>query len=134
MAKFEDFGLDKRMIRAIGEIGYATPTPIQEKCISLISKGSDCVAQSSTGSGKTAAFGLPILQKINRGGRLQFVVLTPTRELCLQVKDALVEFAIRGAWCWSRHVFSVACIQSGCRKIPQRHGSACGHSQVQGLG
>ena len=93
MAKFEDFGLDKRTIRAIGEIGYAEPTPIQEKCIAVISNGSDCVAQSSTGSGKTAAFGLPILQKLNKGGGLQFVVLTPTRELCLQVKDALVLFS-----------------------------------------
>jgi ATP-dependent RNA helicase DeaD len=93
MTKFEDFGLDKRLIRAIGEIGYAEPTPIQEKCIAVISKGSDCVAQSSTGSGKTAAFGLPILEKINKGTGLQFVVLTPTRELCLQVKDALVQFS-----------------------------------------
>ncbi len=93
MAGFEDLGVDKRLVKAITEMGYKEPTPIQEKCISCIIKGDDCVAQSSTGSGKTAAFGLPILQKIDRGKGLQFAVLTPTRELCVQVKDALSQFS-----------------------------------------
>ncbi len=93
MAGFEELGIDPSIIKAIREMGYSSPTPIQEKCISIISRGTDCVAQSSTGSGKTAAFGLPILQKLKRGAGLQLVVLTPTRELCLQVKDALVQFS-----------------------------------------
>lgn len=93
MAGFEDFGLDERIVKAVREMGYTKPTPIQEKCINVVLSGADCVAQSSTGSGKTAAFGLPILQKIKKGEGLQFVVLTPTRELCIQVKDSLVQFS-----------------------------------------
>ena len=93
MDKFEDFGMDKRLIRAIEEMGFTTPTPIQEKCIPIVKQGKDVVGQSSTGSGKTAAFGLPILENVEKGKGLQFVILTPTRELCLQVKDALSEFS-----------------------------------------
>ena len=74
-------------------MGFTTPTPIQEKCIPEIKAGRDLVGQSLTGSGKTAAFGLPILEKIVPGNGLQALVLTPTRELCHQVRDHLEQMS-----------------------------------------
>jgi len=74
-------------------MGYTTPTIIQTKCIPLILDGKDIVGQSKTGSGKTAAFGLPLLNKMIEGGPVQAIILTPTRELCVQVADALRDFS-----------------------------------------
>jgi ATP-dependent RNA helicase DeaD len=77
----------------IKELGYEEPTEIQEKCIPLVKEGRDVVAQSQTGSGKTAVFGFPVLEKITPGKPVQMLVLTPTRELCLQDKDALESYS-----------------------------------------
>jgi ATP-dependent RNA helicase DeaD len=93
MMNFKDSGLDSKLIRATDELGFVEMTPIQEKTVEHIKAGRDCVAQSSTGSGKTAAFGLPILEKIDPHGGIQLVALTPTRELCVQVSDALISFS-----------------------------------------
>ena len=90
--KFEEMNLNPALLKAVKGMGFEDATPIQEKCIPLIREGKDVVGQSSTGSGKTAAFGLPILEKIKPGKWLQALVLTPTRELCVQVTDALNEF------------------------------------------
>ncbi|MBI5398879.1 DEAD/DEAH box helicase [Candidatus Woesearchaeota archaeon] len=90
--KFEDLQLKPELLKAVQELGFSEPTDIQKKCIPLIKQGSDIVAQSKTGSGKTAAFGLPILENIGAGNGLQVLVLTPTRELCVQVSEALHDF------------------------------------------
>ncbi len=89
---FEGFNLNENILKAVAGLGFKEPTPIQEKCIPLINEGKDVVGQSLTGSGKTAAFGLPILNRIQKGKGLQALVLTPTRELCVQVRDAISEF------------------------------------------
>lgn len=89
---FEQLGLNPLLLKAVKGMGFEKPTEIQEKCIPEIKLGKDIVGQSSTGSGKTAAFGLPILERIQPGKGLQALVLTPTRELCVQVTDALNEF------------------------------------------
>ncbi len=81
------------LLKAVSEIGYTELTPIQEKSIPEIREGKDLVGQSSTGSGKTFAFGLPIIEKIEHGKGVQSLILTPTRELCVQVTDALNDFA-----------------------------------------
>ncbi|MFH0977784.1 MAG: DEAD/DEAH box helicase [Candidatus Woesearchaeota archaeon] len=86
--------MDNNLLKAIKSLGFTELTPIQEKCIPSIRKGIDVVGQSSTGSGKTAAFGLPILEKVVAGKGLQFLVLTPTRELCVQVAAALRDFSV----------------------------------------
>lgn len=90
--KFEDFNLKQEILKAIKHLGYDEATAIQQRCIPEIKHGKDVVGQSSTGSGKTAAFGLPILEKIEHGKGLQALILTPTRELCVQVTDALNSF------------------------------------------
>ncbi|HIJ98161.1 TPA: DEAD/DEAH box helicase [archaeon] len=90
---FEDLNLSHNVLRAVKELGFSELTPIQQKCIPFIQQGKDVVGQSSTGSGKTAAFGLPILEKVQTGVRTQVLVLTPTRELCVQVAAMLRSFA-----------------------------------------
>ncbi|MBI4177434.1 MAG: DEAD/DEAH box helicase [Candidatus Aenigmarchaeota archaeon] len=89
---FEDLGLKPELLKAVQELEFTELTEIQEKSIPEIQAGKDVVGQSSTGSGKTAAFGLPILEKIENGKGVQALVLTPTRELCVQVTDALRSF------------------------------------------
>ncbi len=112
--KFEQFNLNPELLKAVKGIGFEDATPIQEKCIPEIMAGKDVVGQSSTGSGKTAAFGLPILQKIHPGKGLQALVLTPTRELCVQVTEAMNEFG--------RHVRSrAASVYGGVGIEPQIH-------------
>jgi len=90
--EFEKLNLHPDLMKSVNRLGYKEPTPIQEKCIPLIKDGKDVVGQSLTGSGKTAAFGLPMLEKVVKGKGLQALVLTPTRELCVQVCDAIAGF------------------------------------------
>ncbi|CAM9475589.1 unnamed protein product [Scytosiphon promiscuus] len=95
----QDFGLDRRLIKAVAKMGFVYPTLVQNKCIPLALKGKDLLVRARTGSGKTAAFALPLLQKIlrrkeaepdlSRGVRA--VVLVPTRELCEQARVHLSE-------------------------------------------
>jgi superfamily II DNA/RNA helicase len=88
---FENMKLDPKILKGIKLMGFKEPTPIQEKCFKPVREGKDLVGQSLTGSGKTGAFGLPTLDRIVPGGGIQMLVLTPTRELCVQVRDALEE-------------------------------------------
>jgi ATP-dependent RNA helicase DbpA len=83
---FSTLGLSPTLCQVVAELGFATPTPVQARAIPLLLAGRDLVGQSTTGSGKTAAFGLAILQKLKRGERHpQALILCPTRELCAQV-------------------------------------------------
>ncbi len=92
--RYEDAGIDGRILRAVRELGFEHMTPIQEQAIPLFMTGRDIIGQAQTGTGKTAAFGIPILQKINPENRsLQAVILCPTRELAMQAADELRKFA-----------------------------------------
>src|ERR671939_1728376 len=94
MAKtFEELSLSAQLTKALAENGFKTPFPIQETAIPLILQGKDVVGQAHTGTGKTAAFGLPILQRIKPGGPVQVLILAPTRELAVQVTDEINWFA-----------------------------------------
>jgi ATP-dependent RNA helicase RhlE len=90
---FENLGLAPDLLRALSEQGYVTPTPVQQQAIPLALAGRDLLAGAQTGTGKTAAFGLPLLQKlsatVNRTHKPRALVLTPTRELAVQVHDSL---------------------------------------------
>jgi ATP-dependent RNA helicase DeaD len=90
---FEELGLSAQLTKALTENGFKTPFPIQETAIPLILQGKDVVGQAHTGTGKTAAFGLPILQQIKPGGPVQVLILAPTRELAVQVTDEISRFA-----------------------------------------
>lgn len=91
--KFEEMNLKENLMKAIQRAGFTEATSIQEKCIIPALQGRDIVGQSATGSGKTAAYGLPILEKIEPGKGLQAMILAPTRELAQQVKDRMDSFA-----------------------------------------
>jgi ATP-independent RNA helicase DbpA len=95
---FAALGLSASLCQVVAELGFATPTPVQARAIPLLLAGRDLVGQSSTGSGKTAAFGLAILQKLKRGEhRPQALILCPTRELCAQVARELRKLGRREA-------------------------------------
>ncbi|MBI4210175.1 MAG: DEAD/DEAH box helicase [Candidatus Diapherotrites archaeon] len=85
--------LKPELLKAVNDLGFTELTEIQEKCIPEIQRGADVIGQSSTGSGKTAAFGLPMLEKVSPGGGIQALILTPTRELCVQVAGSLRDFS-----------------------------------------
>src|SRR4051812_6356428 len=90
MATFAELGLSEPLLEALQHLGYENPTPIQEEAIPGLLEGRDIIGQAQTGTGKTAAFGLPLLQYIDvRDDEVQALVLTPTRELCIQVTQAL---------------------------------------------
>ena len=95
MKTFEELGVAPVIIKAISEMGYESPMPVQEEVIPyLLGNNNEVIALAQTGTGKTAAFGLPILQKINRKQvQPQAVILCPTRELCLQIADDLKDYS-----------------------------------------
>jgi ATP-dependent RNA helicase RhlE len=93
---FSSFGLDPLLLRGVRELGFTRPTPIQEQAIPPAMAGRDVLACAATGSGKTAAFGLPILHRLMHKPRrtTRALVLTPTRELCAQIDAHLSELAV----------------------------------------
>ena len=91
--EFTQLGLIPQLEQAVSDLGYITPTPIQSKIIPLMLDGHDVIGQAQTGTGKTAAFVLPILQTMERGQcGIQALVLAPTRELAMQVAKAATEY------------------------------------------
>ncbi|KMM38641.1 DEAD/DEAH box helicase [Guptibacillus hwajinpoensis] len=85
MKNFEDFALSNEVRKAVLELGFKEPTPIQEKALEPILEGRDIIGQAQTGTGKTAAFGIPIIEKVKKVGGPEAIILTPTRELAMQV-------------------------------------------------
>lgn len=87
---FSDLGLDDQLLEAVKRTGFEEPTPIQSKTIPLVLSGIDVIGQAQTGTGKTAAFGLPLLQKIDYSRReIQALVISPTRELAIQTQEEI---------------------------------------------
>ena len=89
---FTSLNLREEVMQAINELGYAEPTPIQTAMIPIMLGGADVIGQAQTGTGKTAAFALPILQNFKSDRYVQALVLAPTRELALQVADSMIEY------------------------------------------
>lgn len=93
MIKFTDFRLDADIIKSIHDMGFEEPSPIQGNCIPTIMEGKDVIGQAQTGTGKTAAFGIPIIQRVTTSPKVQSLILTPTRELAIQVSGELKKIA-----------------------------------------
>ncbi|KJS19723.1 MAG: DEAD/DEAH box helicase [Clostridiaceae bacterium BRH_c20a] len=87
MLTFKELNLDSRILRAVEEMGFEQATPIQEQAIPVALQGKDMIGQAQTGTGKTAAFAIPFLERIRDGQDIQVLVLTPTRELCIQIAE-----------------------------------------------
>ncbi|HEY2343177.1 MAG TPA: DEAD/DEAH box helicase [Chthoniobacteraceae bacterium] len=90
---FQEFGLDDAVVHGVQSMGYVDPTPIQLRAIPLVLVGKDVMGSAQTGTGKTAAFALPILTKLKNHGRLRCLILEPTRELAAQVETAFRDFS-----------------------------------------
>src|ERR1043165_6029443 len=87
---FGTWGLSAEVLKAISNMGFKDPTPVQEACIPhLLNNSGDLLALARTGTGKTAAFGIPLVEKLTATPELQALVLCPTRELASQVSQAL---------------------------------------------
>jgi ATP-dependent RNA helicase DeaD len=91
---FKSFGLSEALIKVLDEVGYETPSAIQEQCIPYLLNGHDVIGQAQTGTGKTAAFSLPLIDRIDIStNQVQLLVLAPTRELAIQVSEAIQTYA-----------------------------------------
>lgn len=95
MTSFEELGVSEPLLRGISEMGFENPMPVQEKVIPVLLNGDhDLVALAQTGTGKTAAFGLPVIQRVDIDRNVpQALILAPTRELCLQIAGDLADFS-----------------------------------------
>ena len=91
MTPFRELGLSEEILRTLDELGYVDPTPIQEQAIPELLAGRDVIGQAQTGTGKTAAFGLPLLAAIDPTPGVQALVLCPTRELAIQVANEITD-------------------------------------------
>ena len=115
MASFEELGLGAQALAAVKTLGYEAPTPVQEQAIPLVLDGCDIIAAAQTGTGKTAAFSLPILDKLGharKGAGPLALVVTPTRELAMQIEDVCLAIA--------KHTgHKVACLVGGVAYGPQ---------------
>lgn len=111
--QFTDFGFSNEIMRGIEDMGWTTPTDVQKKSFNPVLDGKDVVVQSKTGSGKTGAFGLPLLEALmHHGEGLRAIVMCPTRELAKQVHDDLVGMA--------KHTkLNFACVYGGVGMEPQ---------------
>ena len=112
--KFNDLGIHAPILKALREVGYTSPTPIQQKAIPPVLVGRDLLGCAQTGTGKTAAFALPILQRLSRakGNGVRALILTPTRELALQIYENVCQYA-RYTPCMAAVIFG------GVSQIPQ---------------
>ncbi len=91
---FAELGLSESLLKTLSEIGYETPSPIQAQCIPILLDGHDILGMAQTGTGKTAAFALPLMEQIDiKVAKPQALILTPTRELAIQVAEALQSYA-----------------------------------------
>lgn len=112
--RFNDLGLDPRLLKAVESMGYSTPTPIQNEAIPLVLAGRDVVGIAQTGTGKTAAFVLPLMQRAEaRPGGIKALVVTPTRELAVQIEGVARDVAKH-----TRH--RIAVVYGGVGYEPQK--------------
>ena len=93
IVEFKELYISEETLRAIADMGFKSPSPIQEETIPPLLEGKDVIGQAQTGTGKTAAFAIPIIEKIEANGLTQALVLCPTRELCIQVAKEIGNLA-----------------------------------------
>ena len=90
MSRFDQFDLSDKILKGIYDLGFEEPSPIQVECIPAVLAGLDVIGQAQTGTGKTAAFGIPVLEKVDpQNLSVQSIILAPTRELAIQVSEEL---------------------------------------------
>ena len=112
---FEDMNIEKSVLGSLSDLGFENPTEIQSETIPIIKQGYDVIGQSKTGTGKTAAFGIPLVEKAKRGEKVQGLILAPTRELAKQIAGEIEKFSkFKG--------LRVQTIYGGVSMVPQING------------
>ncbi len=121
MITFEETGLKEEILLAISELGFVTPTPIQKKSLThLLNEGGDLIATAQTGTGKTAAFGLPILHHTDTySQKVQVLILAPTRELCVQIERDITTYSKYIKGLKTVAVYGGASIRDQMKKLAQ---------------
>ena len=89
MTNFEKLGLEKKILDVLHDAGFTKPYPIQERAIPVLLEGNDVIGQAHTGTGKTAAFALPMIQLVVKNQGIQGIIMAPTRELALQITSEI---------------------------------------------
>ena len=120
--QFSDLGISSEILRAVEEMGYTTPSPIQSQAIPFVLEGRDVIGQAQTGTGKTAAFAIPIIDLVDpEFNRPQAIILCPTRELAVQVEGEIQKLAK-----YHRGINSVAIIlrYASRRRLSGRSGAS----------
>ena len=117
--KFSDFSLDRRLAENIADCGYSIPTPIQDKAIPEILSGRDVVGVANTGTGKTAAFLIPLISKIVRNRNSRVLIIAPTRELAVQIDQELQDLS-RGMGIYSAICIGGVSIRNQIHKLSRR--------------
>jgi ATP-dependent RNA helicase RhlE len=113
---FDELGLAPELVRVVKELGYETPTPIQAMAIPEALKGKDVLGKAQTGTGKTAAFMLPMLHRLRGGDGLRALILCPTRELAIQVSEAATQYA-KHLDLWIGIVYGGTSVQKDVRNL-----------------
>lgn len=122
MSSFEELGLKNSLVSSVKLLGFDQPMPVQEKIIPLMlqDETDDIIALAQTGTGKTAAFGLPIIQKVNtKLKKVQYLIICPTRELCLQIADDLKDYSVNDKDIIVAAVFGGSSMDRQIQKIKQ---------------
>ena len=126
--KFSDLALSEPLLRALSDVGYESPSPIQAATIPPLLAGRDVLGQAQTGTGKTAAFALPILARIDpKQFKPQALVLAPTRELAIQVAEAFQKYAMHLPGFHVLPIYGGRAISRSCR----RSSAACMSSSAR---
>ncbi|OGM06602.1 hypothetical protein A2129_01530 [Candidatus Woesebacteria bacterium GWC1_42_13] len=123
--RFEDFGISQQLKKNIADKRYVTPTPIQDQTIPAILQGSDIIGIANTGTGKTAAFLIPLIEKVCKDRSQKVLIITPTRELALQISEELYGFS------YGLGVKKALCI-GGMNERKQRYELSCSPNFVIG--
>src|SRR3982751_316924 len=110
--RFDELGLSTPVLHVVREIGFEHPTPIQAEVVPTALSGKDVIGLAQTGSGKTAAFVLPLAERLTHGRGVRGLILSPTREIALQTKAFLDLFGVN-------HELRTACVIGGVKMKPQ---------------
>ena len=116
MKTFEELEINEDIMRSVKELGFTTPFPIQAEAIPVLLRGTDVIGQAHTGTGKTAAFGIPMLENLTNENGLQCLVMAPTRELAIQITNELKK--IEKTKFFSNFFPFLVCVTSGWNCIP----------------
>jgi ATP-dependent RNA helicase DeaD len=129
ISSFKELNLPAPLLQVLDELGYETPTPVQAECIPHLLKGLDLLGHAPTGTGKTAAFALPLITRLDLANpKVQVLVLTPTRELAIQVAEAFQRYAAHIKGFHVLPIYGGQAYEIQIRQLKRGVNVVCGHA------